>query len=390
MSTTNIVPTDFVSFNQTKKLYSQKRPNNFLSHIFGRATDPASEVKMLKFFLSVLEVKIHAISYAKSVDVETTAKVANVSKELLTLLSSNIDEQYDDMWNEAYKLERELALAEPVETLDQEIQRKLDEVSEDNLPAAPRLRAAYELAKKDAFDQSSPKLTPEGVLIFRNLLQDILEEYHKFRQRKFGIRPIQRNATNRIITSVLLSFLLILVPFFWLYAEISYTGHPPVLKNWAWLPLYLALTSGLFGAFFSRMQALQSNWNRLSFGQVRDAMDWRAIIFRGAIGMSGALIMYFFLRSGLVQGGVFPKFEEFGFWHYYVSDTSSSIANSQITAEEAKEMSEVYRVELAHPSPSLALLIVWSFIAGFSERFVPGILTATETSLSTAVAPHSK
>src|SRR5664279_4009873 len=113
MSPTNIAPTDFVSFNQSKKLYSQKRHNNFLSYVFGRVADHASEVKMLKFYLSVLEVKIHALGFFKNSDAETTTTVTNVSNELLTLLSSNIDEQYDDIWNEAYKLERELALAEP-------------------------------------------------------------------------------------------------------------------------------------------------------------------------------------------------------------------------------------------------------------------------------------
>jgi hypothetical protein len=158
----------------------------------------------------------------------------------------------------------------------------------------------------------------------------------------------------------------------WLYAEISYTGQPPELIKWAWLPLYIALVSGLFGAFFSRMQDLQSNWNRLSFGQVRDAMDWRAILFRGAIGMSGALIVYFFLRSGLIQGNLFPKFEDFGIDHSFFPETA------------AAGTKDLFRVELAHPSHALALLIIWSFIAGFSERFVPGILTATETSIGTA------
>jgi hypothetical protein len=220
---------------------------------------------------------------------------------------------------------------EPADTLLTEIQRRLDEVAEDKLPAAQRLQSTFELAKKDVFvDQKPPKLTPEGERNLRAILQDILEEYHKYRQRKFGIRPIQRYATNRIVTAAIISFVFILLPFIWLYVEISYTGDPPALSRWAWLPLYLALTSGLFGAFFSRMQSLQSNWNRLSFGQVRDAMDWRAILFRGAIGMSGALIMYFFLRSGLVQGGVFPKFEDFGFMHYVVPPDPKDTGNKYI------------------------------------------------------------
>ena len=251
---------------------------------------------------------------------------------------------------------------------------------------APRLQSMYELAKKDAFDKEDPnKLTASGIEIMRALLQNVLEEHHKHRQKKFGIRPIQRNATNRVVTAVTVSFFLILLPFIWLYVKISFTGHPPELINWAWLPLYVALVSGLFGAFFSRMQDLQSNWNRLSFGQVRDAMDWRAILFRGAIGMSGALIVYFFLRSGLIRGELFPNFEFFGLDHF----PPPAPAPAPGAAVVAAAVKDPYRVELTHPSQALALLIIWSFIAGFSERFVPGILTATETSIGTAAATRA-
>jgi hypothetical protein len=45
-------------------------------------------------------------------------------------------------------------------------------------------------------------------------------------------------------------------------------------------------------------------------------------------------------------------------------------------------------LSLIFPNPQLALLVVWSFLAGFSERLVPSILQSTEVSLSESATPR--
>jgi hypothetical protein len=139
-------------------------------------------------------------------------------------------------------------------------------------------------------------------------------------------------------------------------------------NTWAWLPLWTAVTAGFFGAMFSRLSFLQGNWNTFSVGAVKDARDFSSILLRGAVGMTGAVVVFYFLLSGVVEGALFPKFQELGIHQLTFQDPAK-------TAPDAVPLS------LILPNAQLALLVMWSFLAGFSERLVPSILQTTETSL---------
>jgi hypothetical protein len=65
-------------------------------------------------------------------------------------------------------------------------------------------------------------------------------------------------------------------------------------------------------------------------------------------GFGAGLIMFYFLQSGLIKGIAFPEF----------------------TGDDHIILDGDFR--------SLALLIIWCFISGFSEKLVPGILSKTE------------
>jgi len=301
------------------------RFRDFFSRLFGRQSDPAAEVTLLKFFISTLEVRARSISLQVQNDSEKKPIVDSVVAVAEKINISESD-NYNDDWNEVYKLERMLSLAQPTNTLIGEIQRRIDEASEDKIPTTQRLQKTFELILKKAFEkdqhsdpEESPpgsletgKLTGQGEASLRDLLHNVLEEYHYFQQRKFCISPIRRNACNRIVIAEIGAFVLMIAPYVYLYSVILWTKETPPFELWAWLPIYSAMTAGLFGAFFSRLQTLQSNWDNLSLGQVRDAMDWRSIWLRGVVGMGGALVVYFFIQSGLVGGGLFPDFAKMG------------------------------------------------------------------------------
>jgi len=76
----------------------------------------------------------------------------------------------------------------------------------------------------------------------------------------------------------------------------------------------------------------------------------------------GAVIVYFFLQSELVQSVLFPVFKKLG--------------------EDVKSVGYDNLFQISN----LARLIIWSFIAGFSELLVPSMLSTTEGQLGVAVS----
>jgi hypothetical protein len=108
--------------------------------------------------------------------------------------------------------------------------------------------------------------------------------------------------------------------------------------------------------------------------ELYNAATFRYILLRGTIGVLGALVIYFFLQSGLVEGSVFPKFDQLGM--KLVSFGGSHADN--------------WPTQLLLPSGSMALLIMWSFIAGFSESLVPTILENVERQLGGAISSRQQ
>lgn len=111
--------------------------------------------------------------------------------------------------------------------------------------------------------------------------------------------------------------------------------------------LILAMISGAFGSSFSMLVKTQQRGSEGTLEDIRTAGNWKTLLIRSAFGLGAASILYFFFNSGLLEGSLWPELDKIDF--------SSPI-----------------------PSRSMCLLVLWSFIAGFSENFVPNILVKTE------------
>jgi hypothetical protein len=112
--------------------------------------------------------------------------------------------------------------------------------------------------------------------------------------------------------------------------------------------LIFAALAGTWGAAFSMLGSLKSRLTASELDDMKLMRPWVMLLSRALIGTGAGCVLYFFLRSGLLGGSAFPQLTTL--------DTAAEV-----------------------PRKDLALLIIWCFIAGFSEKLVPSILEKTES-----------
>jgi hypothetical protein len=262
----------------------------------GPGSQPAEE-PILQFFLSTLDVRADALAPRIGND---PGKVTILTKVKTNIAQFPYSDPIYELWDEAYRLERLLALIEPPDGLFLELNRRTNEAIEQGIPTSVRLKKTLDSASTDLYTASKPpKLKDNAELSVRMLLLDALEEIHWTYKRRFCARPLIKQATRRTVVVGIIAFCLFISPYVALYVALylKYIKTTQLSEIWYGLPLWSALTAGLFGAFFSRLIFLQTNIASLSLDAISDAGERMTITLRGLVGMCGALIVYFFLQS---------------------------------------------------------------------------------------------
>ncbi|MEL7466368.1 MAG: hypothetical protein AAFN79_20005 [Pseudomonadota bacterium] len=147
------------------------------------------------------------------------------------------------------------------------------------------------------------------------------------------------------------------------------TGYGPVMAAQmdnirAFSSFYVAIAAGLFGAAFSMMAKTRKRIEGSSLEDMRANARFGMLLFRLGVGIGAAMILYFIFDAKVLgDGSLTPSLTAVGF------DGAD------------KEPGSV-AIGALSPNKDLSLLMLWCFVAGFSEVMVPSILRQAESATS--------
>ncbi|MCI5130629.1 MAG: hypothetical protein D3904_03705 [Candidatus Electrothrix sp. EH2] len=123
---------------------------------------------------------------------------------------------------------------------------------------------------------------------------------------------------------------------------------------------------GLLGGFVSIQQRLPS----IEADELKLLSDsWHSILMIPVNGGIFAVVLMLMFLSGLIEGEMFPKFYRVPFDTSCLAAFKDSVMNW-------------FQYTFPQDSHSMGKLLFWSFVAGFSERFVPQIIRTTTTKVT--------
>lgn len=146
--------------------------------------------------------------------------------------------------------------------------------------------------------------------------------------------------------------------------------------------LFIAMVTGLFGATFFMLIQLQQKISEAGLTDARDMWTWPLIFLRCLVGVGAASVLYFFFKSGLLEGSIWPDLSGLGFDNILAIDQKAAKAAAEAAIAAGKAIPDTPKPSAAThlyvPNRDFALIVVWSFIAGYSQTLVPSLLLATE------------
>ncbi|MGH8591556.1 MAG: hypothetical protein ACREXX_20250 [Gammaproteobacteria bacterium] len=255
-------------------------------------------------------------------------------------------------WSAAYEIEQLIVDLFDDPTLEIELQNRLLE-AESSL--RPKLAAYYAklAAARDKPEQRRPLLA--------RLVNDL--------QWRYTVNEVKRTYSKEITKSTGVIFITAIALFTAVVVGMAFI--PPLQKllieRDTSALLLLAGLAGGWGAGFSMLASLKERLDSAGLNDLKLMRSGWILWSRPLIGVGAACILLFFMTSGLLGGTAFPNF----------AAKQGSSASAQVAAGQPAPAATTDG-STQSPQMQISLLIVWCFIAGFSERLVPALIAKTE------------
>ena len=270
-------------------------------------------------------------------------------------------------WTNAYAIEQLLVHLFDDGTLVNELQVRVREAKGALKPTLAEYYAA-EAAKK-------PLSSDERRAVLSRLINDL--------QWRYTVDEVKRGYTKEITLKTGQMFVVSLVMF---AVAVLITVVVPKLLQFDFRLLVPAILAGCWGASFSMLSSLRDRLDASDLDALKVLRARWVLGSRVLIGAGGACILYFFFESGLVSGPAFPDLSGGRAAEIAAAQQAASVLQPALTAQAAASAPAAAATQTAllasnPPLKAFALLVVWCFLAGFSERLIPGLLAKTEGKL---------
>jgi hypothetical protein len=264
-----------------------------------------------------------------------------VAKELGDVpqgVSDRIDELFRESenvrrWGNAYEIEQCLTYLYDDEMLEEQLERRLIDLE---------LHSDKErfLKFRERRDTAVAKRAKQ------ELLRDITNNVQWYYRKRDVRREYHREARIKTLYVFLGALFVFAVALLVSHSEwlLSYSLYDQTTRA-----LVIVICAGFLGASFSILLRVKTKLADSSIEDLRVLDNIHYIALRPVIGVGAALILFFLVQSGLLGGSLFPD----------------------LPLRHADRFIEHYG--------DISKMIVWSFIAGFSEYFVPNLLKQTES-----------